>query len=218
MRLAKKLLLSGVVLVGVFMIDLVKVHADSFDTSYKENRLFSSLKDTDLVSILPEGGFLYGQGMTTDIDGNTIYYDSQTDESAISVAEARILFSNSVEDGKDNYQINSLSTRRTSPASTVFSLNLSAKYESSAFSGSGLRFAGYLFKTTGTAGKNLTYNTYVSGGAVGSETNAWNSYDAGEPVGNSIAVTVGTPERFSGTSTYFTKNPKSGTYYTVENK
>lgn len=37
MRLAKKLLLSGVVLVGVFMIDLVKVHADSFDTSYKEN-------------------------------------------------------------------------------------------------------------------------------------------------------------------------------------
>lgn len=194
------------------------VSADTNDTKSNEIQILSNLQSTDKVLQMPEGGYLHGQATVETADGTITHYDSETDKNAVTVDQARAA-NEELQEKNDEWAFGDpLSSRRASPATSTMSLAYKAGYSSSSFSGSGMRFAGYFFKTTGTTGTGLRYWSYVSGGAVGISASAWASYYSGNSYdSNSSPISADQNRKVNGTTTYYTLNPKSGTYYYVRN-
>lgn len=178
------------------------------------------LNDSDSLLVMPDGGFLHGTATTSNYgDGEILgYYNSDTDGKATTVGTVKKIFSEISEEEGNLFNSKLGLTRGTKPSSTVISLGLGASYSSSKFSASGIRFAGYLFQTKGTAGDRLRYYSYNTVGAAGSKTDAQNVYSSQKWNAYGKLVYSSTYTYVGGVSTYWVNNPKAGTYYYVKNK
>ena len=175
--------------------------------------MFSGLDENDKVLELPDGGFLYGgQATVVDSEDESIIlgvYNSETDPNSITVEEAKEILLEESE--------NPIQARGASLPSQTYVLQPGVAYQSNAFSGTGWRFGGYYFKSGGN-GDWLKWSTYKDDGRVG-------DIGDGLSVLNNASSTRGTnlyvgyPQYLNASSglVYFTYNPKSGTYYKVEN-
>ncbi|NBA39235.1 hypothetical protein [Enterococcus hirae] len=207
---------------SVILLDGKITYADENSTMSHKSQVvhdrFSHLKDTDSLLVLPDGGFLHGEAIVTsreNPDQVVARYNSDNDPNAITVSQARKGIKEN-ENKSDFYILDQLiSPRATKPSGTVWGLSLGASYSSSAFSGSGWRFAGYLFKAINSAGPYLNWTSHVGSGVIGTETEAWNTYSSGYAIGE--AIYAGGATRKSGTSTFYSYNPVNGTYYVVSN-
>lgn len=194
------------------MNPITSVKANEVDNSeILMNTLFEGLDETDKVLELPDGGFLYGEAMDVDAEDETIVYESynsQTDENSITVKEAVEIIQNE----------ESIQLRGSGLPSQTRLLAAGAIYTSNTFSGSGWRFGGYYFKSGGN-GDWLKWHTFNDDGRVGDIGDATSvKNNAGSSRGMNLYV--GYPQYLNtanGGLVYFTYNPKSGTYYRVEN-
>lgn len=184
--------------------------------SSEEIGFLEEFNDNDSLIALPNGGFLHGQATITDEKTKKVvgYYDSETDSNATTVKIVKEIVNQETIDDSI-FTISNILPRGTKPATQVVSLGLNSFYSSSKFSGSGWRFAGYLFKTQGTLGTRLLYTSHVSTGFGGTTAQATATYNSGDPSG--IQLSPGDSRYVDKTSTYYVKNPKSGTYYYVIN-
>lgn len=175
------------------------------------NTLFEGLEETDKVLELSDGGFLYGKAKDVDAEDETIVYasyNSETDQNSITVKEAVEIIQND----------ECIQTRGAGLPSQTRLLAAGAVYTSNTFSGSGWRFGGYYFKSGGN-GDWLKWSTFNDDGRVGDIGDATSvKNNAGSSRGMNLYV--GYPQYLNtanGGLVYFTYNPKSGTYYRVEN-
>ncbi|WP_302373488.1 hypothetical protein [Enterococcus asini] len=217
MKTLPKVMLGVGLFASGFLFQTENAKADMLESSYKDVQLFPELAGDQKVLELPKGGFLHGEAIVEEADGTTIHYNSETDVNSISIDQARMAVYD-LQQKNDKWLFgNPILTRGTQPPTSTTSLKYNASYSSASFSGSGMRFAGYYFKTTGTTGTGLRYWSNKSGGAAGSSYAAWQSYyDKGYSGGASVMAAGGTT-KVTGVTTYFTNNPKSGTTYTVKN-
>lgn len=223
MKVFRSLLVTLATLLFLVTLDNSTVtNADEISANANEDQIakdrFSHLKDSDSLLVLPDGGFLHGEAIvTSNEDPNEVvaHYNSATDPNAITVSQAREIMETN-ENKATFYDLEKVITpRATQPSGTTWGLSLGASYSSSAFTGSGWRFAGYLFKAINSAGPYLNWRAHIGSGVVGTATEAWNTYSSGVAIGE--AIYAGGSTRMSGTSTFYTYNPVKGTYYVVSN-
>ncbi|MFZ8766020.1 hypothetical protein [Enterococcus diestrammenae] len=178
------------------------------------------LKDSDSLLCLPDGGFLHGTAeLSTYGDDKVLeYYNSDTDSNATTVGTVKKALAEMPQEKSSPFIFNLKDTRGAKPATQVMKLGLDSSYSSSKFSASGIRFAGYLFQTKGTAGDRLRYYSYNTVGAAGSKTDASKVYSSNTWNAYGWLVYSYTYTYVGGVSTYWVNNPNSGTYYYVINK
>lgn len=197
--------------------------------------MFSELNDSDMVLALPNGGFLHGESELLDENQNILtVYNSETDPNSITVSLAKeLMVEQALEENsqKKNYlDLINPTIQGTAPPSTTsyLVLGVNETYNSSTFSGSGWRFAGYWFYNHYKASNGnyyaqgpLKWKTFVDSGAVGDAEDVNNIYanhwaSAGiaiYPNQNWKLVSSGNPGNPK--LTYFTYSPISGTTYSV---
>ncbi|MDR0922497.1 MAG: hypothetical protein LBM95_08955 [Lactobacillales bacterium] len=97
-------------------------------------------------------------------------------------------------------------------------MNRGDYYRSNPFSASGWRFAECYFQTNGA---RLKWRSYVDDGRVGDRGDAWSQYRVGTSASYGVPLYVSSGYQYitgdNNMTTYYTYNPKNGTYYTVEN-
>lgn len=194
------------------MNPMISIKAAQIDDSeILMNTIFDGLDETDKVLELPSGGFLYGEATDVDAEDETIIlasYNSETDENSVTVKEAVEIIRNG----------ECIQSRGAGLPSQTRLLSAGAVYTSNAFSGSGWRFGGYYFKSGGN-GDWLKWSTFNDDGRVGDIGDA-TSVKNNANSGRGMNLYIGYPQYLNtanGGLVYFTYNPKSGTYYRVEN-
>ena len=213
----KKILIATTLLAVTFVLKAGEVsYANDnvqamFDTSSEP---FFDLEEDDTITILPNGAFLHGEATLKDYETDEVLasYNSDLDPNSITVQEAQMYLRNS-ELIVPNSEY-SIEPYASSPATQIWTLGAGASYSSSAFSGSGWRFAGYLFEKS--KGGSLFWASYGSKGVIGSKQNALDTKSSGEAIGQAIAS--GGSTYYSGRSTFYAYNPKSGSTYYVANQ
>lgn len=131
----------------------------------------------------------------------------------MSVEEAKQDVVNSLVHPEDS----SIQPRLASPPTQRWVLALGAEYKSSAFSGSGWRFSGYMFAPEPSSGYYLLWTSYGDDGRVGSLDQAYATLNGslqGDIIynGSPTYINKGTLSHV-----YYTFNPVNGSYYYVQN-
>lgn len=221
MKWTKFLLLSIFASVGLCMSVSKDVHAAErigkpLSGPVTQEEIYNRYSDDASILLIPDGGFLHGEMIETSaITGEVVaYYNSETDSSATAWGKLKDKMDQVLESDDFVAPLN-LQPRRATPPSTVRGLSYGASYTSDYFSGSGWRFAGYLFKAINSAGPLLRWESHNDGGVIGTETQAWNTLDSGFAEGTLINKNAYL--YLNGTQCYFNHNPQNGTYYWVGN-
>ncbi len=185
------------------------------DTSIVDT-FFNSLSDDDKVLPMPDGGYLYGGIVETNLDDESeVYavYDSELDPSAITVKEAKKLI-------EEDAKIPNKTPRQATPPNvgSLYFVKANGYYFSDYFTGKGWRFSNYMFKPQDGTGNYLRWTSQADSGRVGNYNNAVSTYN-----GTTQGTSVGANQTiwFNGNSAgqiYYTYNPAQGTRYLVENQ
>lgn len=181
---------------------------------------FHDMNDSEKVLALPNGGFLHGEGTLYDISDLTKaleVYNSETDPKSITVGQAKEI----MKEQKENVVVESIFPskilRGAYPPSTLINLSYGGSYTSDYFSGSGWRFAGYLFAAVNSAGPNLRWESHGDQGCIGTKQQALNTLDSGYAEGTLINNGAYLYLYGLTAKTYYVHSPLSGTYYYVGN-
>lgn len=202
------------------------IYATMTDKEFTDE--FGDIKDNENVLVLPEGGLFYGGELKT-INEKTneviSVVNSNTDKNAISFGEFKNRMRNSeikpqIQQSFD-FSLPLPSTKGAKPVTGVKVLKKGEIYNSNAFSGSGWRFAGTMFRAADGTGNGLRWTAIKDDGRVGTYNEAYSQYcdTVGRVHGYALYVSSGKtylPVNNGGV-TYYTYNPKAGTKYRVEN-
>lgn len=222
MKWNKLLLVATLITVGLFIGTGNETHAAErkdkpLSGSVTEQEIQNRYSDNAKILILPEGGFLHGEMIETSIKTGKVVasYNSETDPNAITWGEIKDKLTDQLSKNPNNPGLLAGQLRGATPPSTVRGLAYGASYSSNLFSGSGWRFAGYLFKAINSVGPLLRWESHNDNGVIGTETQAWNTLDSGYAEGTLINKNAYL--YLNGTKCYYNHNPQNGTYYWVGN-
>lgn len=228
----KKIILSSVI--GAAALMLLGGHSASASAKYGEvtslsnedrvaciREMFSDSKTTDKVLQLG-GGYLQGKAEIKDASGKVEKYDSETDPSSITVAEAIKAESDIATAPTTRLQeiLRDKNPRFPNPPTKQMSLPRGYTYRSGSFNGgAGWEFAGYKFMNQSGA-STMTWWSYGDVGRAGDMADARNQFN--NPYGTyGIQLSPGVPTRVYPTdggfyTTYYSWKPASGSYYQVQ--
>lgn len=185
--------------------------------SVSQQEIYSRYSDDASILVLPDGGLLHGEMVETSVKtGEEVAnYNSDTDPNATTWGAIKDKVTQQKTAVNNYTELLDNQPKGTTPPSTVRGLSYGASYTSNYFSGSGWRFAGYLFKATNSTGPLLRWESHNDNGVIGTETQAWNTLDSGYAEGTLINKNAYL--YLSGTKCYYNHNPQGGTYYWVGN-
>lgn len=212
MKLSSKIATFSSIVVGVFLFG-----STTFAATPKEITEPSTIQvnDSQLVQVLPEGGFIYNSDGSSTFDSGMV---EQNNSSLMTYQEYKNLPSqNSSISGTELFRP---MLRAASPhGQTGKVLARNETYVSDTFSGSGWRFSNLKFIAANGTGTWLRWTSINDGGRVGHYDAALDTYQ-----GRSIRGTALQTGQSKYVDTqgdwlyYFTYNPVNGTKYMVENK
>lgn len=218
----KWLKLVGISLMFFTMLALGEGNVAYAAESYPRESFFEKFSDSDKMVELPNGGFLHGKAVVYEsVDSDKIVkeYDSATDSSAKTVGEIKNQLQN--ESIKSNLTLNLNAENQPKGAGVptqVVGIPYGGEYVSEAFSSSGWRFGGYLFKAITSPLPNLIWSSHVDSGIVGTQAQADYTHSHGsQSVYQGTVVGVGSRVSLGGTRCFYTYSPINGTYYYVGN-
>lgn len=214
-----------VLMAGMFFSTVKSVEASNVNEIVKsgiteKTDYFHNMNDFEKVLPLPNGGFLHGEGTlydVSDLSNALTVYNSETDSKSITVGRAKEILKAQEKESEVESLFMSKNLRGSTPPSKLINLSYGGSYTSNYFSGSGWRFAGYLFAVVNSAGPNLRWESHGDQGCIGTKQQAINTLDSrfaeGTLINNGAYLYLNglTPK------TYFVHSPISGTYYYVGN-
>lgn len=193
--------------------------------------LFSDLDDTDNVLILPDGGIAHGQvdliipSENEKNDEVVKEYNSEEDEQAITVAEAKSMINEQAENF-DFTKPNSNPLLRKNLPTQGYKLGAGGSYRSNPFSGSGWVTSGYYFVPTAGTGNYLLWQTFLDDGVVGGYNQMFPTINGNgisgtivyASMGKRLVLPSGNPSWDPARAYFASLNPVRGSGYWVANK
>jgi hypothetical protein len=218
------------ILFGLSLIGLFAVSENGSAAEYKppvktsnlsSDSLVEGFDDSDNIVVLSDGTILHGGKFEL---GSSvapiapINIDTETSPSSITVNEYKKL----KEKGETIPTVAPPATlvRGSKPAKTVVTISDQGSVTSKPFSGSGWRFAGYIYKPSKGTGDYLQWQALGDSGNVGTESDAKETYRVGTAFGTAL-YDDGYGQYFTGPggkTTFYTYNPANGSKYRVQNK
>lgn len=199
---------SGVCMTPVFAAEY---HEPVVVNDTTSDAFFDQVGDGKVLP-MPDGGFLYGSCIVTDLNNPDVIlgiYDSELDPEAVSVEEAKQIAS-----GEKTFV--SHMGRSASPSTSLYIVSANTTYRSDTFSGSGWRFSNYYFLPMNGTGDYLLWTSFIDGGRVGCFAEAYSTLN-GTLAGMELPVNTAKYYKNPDGQQYYTYNPIKGTYYVVSN-
>lgn len=221
-KIASKILIVAS-LVAMFGISEKVSAADYKEPIENSNSLLKNLEGSENIVVLSDGGIVQGGTVkvySSDSPLAPVVIDPETNPSKLTVDEYNELKANGEEIPVVNVPVPTPSRLRSAnPPTNIWKLAYGSSYTSNGFSGSGWRFAGYLFMPETGSGAYLRWQAFGDSGMVGSQQNAIDTKNTGSAYGNAL-YNNGYARYFTGygnKTTFYSLNPVNGSYYQVAN-